>query len=389
MYYNLEETKIRTEKVKQILKKTGVDAAFVYFDELNVANGWYLTGWCPQFEKGAVLVPLEGEPILLGGPESQPFALMESALKKSYSFPVFMVPEEEYPNATIINFGQLNEELENGGTVVKRLGMVGTTTIPHAVYTLLKEGFKDIEFVDITEEYEELRIVKSAWELECMKQSTLMCDNAYDAMRAKIAPGVYEYEVAAAGEYVCRNMGANSFAYGTMVGSGIRSNACVPTASNKIMKEGELVLFGIAPRVNGYAATFGDTLPVAGTFTQIQRDGMMWLRDVLQLTKSMLKPGVSGREIDEKGRKYFEKHGLMKYLICPFAHTIGLMEAEAPFFGPNSKDVLKPGMAVMVDVSFFGHPQLNGARIETGYIITENGHVPFSEKMDKYFMENL
>ena len=116
---------------------------------------------------------------------------------------------------------------------------------------------------------------------------------------------------------------------------------------------------------------------------------MMWLRDVLQLTKSMLRPGVSGKEIDEKGRAYFEEKGIMKYLVCPFAHTIGLMEAEAPFFGPNSEDILKPGMAVMVDVSFFGHPQLYGARIETGYIITENGCVPFSKKMDDYFSKDL
>jgi Xaa-Pro aminopeptidase len=74
---------------------------------------------------------------------------------------------------------------------------------------------------------------------------------------------------------------------------------------------------------------------------------------------------------------------LLKYLVCPFAHTIGLHEAEAPFFGPNSQDALKPGMATCIDVSFFGHPAWNGARIETGYEITENGPVPFSPKMDK------
>jgi hypothetical protein len=40
-------------------------------------------------------------------------------------------------------------------------------------------------------------------------------------------------------------------------------------------------------------------------------------------------------------------------------------------------------MTVCVDVSFFGHPEFHGSRIETGYLITENGAVPFSEKMDK------
>lgn len=46
-------------------------------------------------------------------------------------------------------------------------------------------------------------------------------------------------------------------------------------------------------------------------------------------------------------------------------------------------------MTVMVDVSFFGHPKFNGARIETGYIITDTGCKPMSPKMDAYFAQSL
>lgn len=40
-------------------------------------------------------------------------------------------------------------------------------------------------------------------------------------------------------------------------------------------------------------------------------------------------------------------------------------------------------MAVRVDVSFFGHPEYNGPRIETGYEIMKNGVVPLSSRMDR------
>ncbi|NLD59566.1 MAG: aminopeptidase P family protein [Clostridiales bacterium] len=388
-YYNLEESKLRIEKLRGILAKRGLDAALVYYDELNIANGWYLTGWCPQFEKGAVLVPISGEPILLGGPESEPFAQMSSAITKTRCFPVFMVPDEEYPNATIMNFGQLNEELRAGGTELKRIGFVGTTTIPHQVYLDFQKGFEGIELVDITDEYEVLRAYKSPWEIEQIRAATGLCDLAFDKMVEKIRPGAYEYEVAAAGEYVCRLNGANSFAYSCIVGSGERAKAVVPTATNKVMNAGELVMIGIAPRINGYAGTFGDTLPVSGTFTQRQKDLLNHMRETLRLTKAMLKPGMTGREIDVPGRRYYEKHDLAKYIVCPFAHSIGLMEAEAPFFGPNGDFALVPGMAVMVDISFFNHPELHGGRIETGYVITETGCEPFSKKMDAYFMKDL
>lgn len=388
-YYNMAETEARLAKVREILRGKKLDAALIYFDELNIANGWYLTGWCGQFEKGAVLVPVEGEPILLGGPESEPFAKMNSAITKVRCFPVFMVPDEEYPNATIINFKQLDEELKSEGTVLKRIGFVGTSTIPHQVYCDFMAGFEGVEMVDITDEYETLRAYKSIWEGEQIQQATALCDVARDKMMAAIKPGAYEFEVAAAGEAYCRANGATSFAYSTIVGSGERAKAVVPTATNKQMQDGELVMIGIAPRYNGYAGTFGDTIPVNGVYTQKQKDLLNHMRETFRLTRDMLKPGMSGIEIDVPGRLYYEKHGLKDYLVCPFAHSIGLMEAEAPFFGPNGNFVLVPGMAVMVDVSFFGHPDLHGGRIETGFIITEDGNRPLSPKMCDYFMNDL
>ncbi|MBQ4612994.1 MAG: aminopeptidase P family protein [Clostridia bacterium] len=388
-YYNRSETEKRLAGVREILADKGLDAALVYFDELNVANGWYLTGWCGQFEKGAVLVPIHGEPILLGGPESEPFAQMDAAITKVRCFPVFMVPDEEYPNATIIDFKQLNDELRGEGTVLNRIGIVGTTTIPHQVYLDVAEGFAGAELVDITDEYENMRAYKSDWEVEQATKSVLLCDQAYDAMMAAIKPGAYEYEVAAAGEAVCRANGAHSFAYSTIVGSGARAKAVVPTATNKVMQDGELVMIGIAPRINGYAGTFGDTIPVNGEFTQRQKDLLNHMRETFRLTHAMLKPGMTGREIDEPGRLYYEKHGLSPYIVCPFAHSMGLMEAEAPFFGPNGDFELAPGVIVNVDVSFFGHPELYGGRIETGFVITETGSKPLSPKLFEYFMKDL
>ncbi len=388
-YYNMKETEQRLAGVRKILADKGLDAALVYFDELNVANGWYLTGWCGQFEKGAVLVPIHGEPILLGGPESEPFAKMDSAVTKVRCFPVFMVPDEEYPNATIIDFKQLNEELRSEGTVLNKIGIVGTTTIPHQVYLDVAEGFAGSELVDITEEYEDMRAYKSAWEIEQITESVQLCDRAYEEMIAAIKPGAYEYEVAAAGEAICRANGAHSFAYSTIVGSGARAKAVVPTATNKKMEDGELVMIGIAPRINGYAGTFGDTIPVNGEYTPRQKELLNHMREAFRLTHAMLKPGMTGREIDEPGRLYYEKHGLSQYIVCPFAHSMGLMEAEAPFFGPNGDFKLAPGMIVNIDVSFFGHPELHGGRIETGFVITEDGCEPLSPKLFDYFMKDL
>jgi Xaa-Pro aminopeptidase len=202
-------------------------------------------------------------------------------------------------------------------------------------------------------------------------------------MKEGVASGVSEIEVAAAGEHAARSRGASGFGFSAIVGSGPRSNAVVPTASSKKLFDGETVMIGLAPKIQGYAGVVGDVLPVSGKYTASQEEMVKHLREAFNLTKAMLIPGKIGSEIYAPARAYFEKVGLSKYLVCPFAHTIGLHEAESPFFGPNSDDVLKPGMTVCVDVSFFGHPEWHGTRIETGYEITENGALPLSAKMDK------
>lgn len=387
-YLAKSESEKRIAAVKRLLQAKNLDIALVYYDEFNIGNGWYLTGWCPQFESGAVLIPRTGQPRLLGGPESEPFAKLDSTITETRNFPVFMVPDEEYPNATIIDFPKLFAELNAELGSVKRVGLVGAGRMPADCHKQITSGFTGAELVDITGDYVALRFDKSDWERSQIRAAFGLADFAYDAMKAVIKLGASEIQVAAAGEYAVRSRGASGFGFSAIVGSGVRSNAVVPTASSKKLQAGELVMIGIAPKVSGYAGVVGDSIPVNGKYTERQLVCMRHLKEAFRLTKAQLLPGKVGKEIDAPARAYFAKHELSKYLVCPFAHTIGLHEAESPFFGPHSHDVLKPGMAVCIDVSFFGHPEWNGVRIETGYEITAKGPVPFSAKMDKLLTED-
>ena len=66
--------------------------------------------------------------MILGGPESEPFAKLDSAIKDTRNFPVFMVPDEEYPNAEIIDFPKLFAELNASLGQLRRVGLVARRT---------------------------------------------------------------------------------------------------------------------------------------------------------------------------------------------------------------------------------------------------------------------
>ncbi len=61
---------------------------------------------------------------------------MESKIKTTESSLVFMVPEEEYPWAEILSFAQISKKYF-GGRQIKRVGIVGTQTLPLQIYNQL------------------------------------------------------------------------------------------------------------------------------------------------------------------------------------------------------------------------------------------------------------
>ena len=100
--------------------------------------------------------------------------------------------------------------------------------MPAECYQQIVDGFADVELVDITGEYVQLRYIKSQWERDQIRAAFALADECYEAMKAVIAPGVSEIEVAAAGEYTARKAGACGFGFSAIVGSGSRANASCP-----------------------------------------------------------------------------------------------------------------------------------------------------------------
>ncbi|MBC7333091.1 MAG: aminopeptidase P family protein [Actinobacteria bacterium] len=378
-----KEFERRKQSVVDILGRNNLRAALIYYDEVNIGNGWYLSGWCPQFESGSILITDTGYAAILGGPESEPFAKMDSTIKETKNIPVFMVPDEEYPYAEITNFKEVFSEAF-GNQKLDKIGIVGMGSIPYGVYRRLVDELGDVELIDITEQYEELRIIKSDYEIGLIRRSFEICDEAFKDLLANLKEGVTEVYLAGIAEGKMRMLGANWFGFKSIVAAGERSNGVVPTATERRLKNKEMVLLGISPRYQGYAAAAGYTTVVGGKFEKEQKDYLKMIAEAYVMTREMLKPGMIGEDNYKKVKKFFEdKGGYGKYIVCPFVHTIGLHEAEAPFFGPNSEDVLKPNMTVCIDVSLWGHPTFHGVRVETGFLITERGYEPFSPYMDK------
>jgi Xaa-Pro aminopeptidase len=387
MEISAREFESRVAKTQALLRQHRLDAAIVYYDELRSANGYYLSNWLPQFESGAVLVPPEGEPAILGGPESEPFAKQDAAIRKTYNVPVFMVPEEEYPYARILSIREVLDEALQGAKV-RRLGVVGLGVMPYQLHADLCQQLSDVELVDITEPYEQFRVIKSEAEIALLRESFRIAAAALPGMSGRIVAGTTEQQVANAGEAAARDLGCTGFGYRTIVASGPRSGGVVPTPTGRPLADGELVMYSISPRYRGYASSVGDTVVVGGADTADQKRLLSDMAQGFAITREQLVLGRTGKQMDAPIRQFFLDRGYAPYMLVPYIHTCGLYEAEGPFFGPRSTAVLQPGMTICVDISLFGMPGLHGARYETGYVITDHGPEPFAPDIDELILSH-
>lgn len=362
----------RLEKVRQLMRAHRVDALFVYHDELRPSNGMYLSNYWPIIEAGGVLLALEGEPILVGGPEAEAYAREVSVIQTLRAVDALIVPEEEYPGATIYPLADVFREVM-GGRSLHRLGVVGLDILPYGLALAFQQAIPGVEMVDLSRDYEVMRAIKSEAEIAMLAHSFSIGAEGIKAAIPFIRPGAIEYELVGAAEGRMRSLGIDGFNFRGLVASGPRTNGVVPPASKKQLQAGELVMVGFSPKHRGYSAGACCTFAVNHPPTKEQHQFLTDLADALEKTRDAIKPGMRGREIDRVPRQFLNEKGYGPYLTMGFVHTVGLNEFERPFFGPNSDEILEPNLTVCIDVSMFNHPVFYGSRVETGYVVREKG----------------
>jgi len=118
---------------------------------------------------------------------------------------------------------------------------------------------------------DEMRLHKSTDELELMRKAGQISAAGHaEAMRIT-HPGMHEYQVAAAMEYVWRMHGSRRDGYPAIVAGG--PNACILhyRENSDRLNDGDLLLIDAAAEYGYFSADITRTFPINGTFTPEQR----------------------------------------------------------------------------------------------------------------------
>jgi len=249
----------------------------------------------------------------------------------------------------------------------------------------LRSGVEGLDIHDLTPVLRELRMVKSAQELEVMRfAGKLTALAANEAMRST-KPGVMEYELGAIADYVYRVNGARGGGYPAIIGGGENAWFGHYWRNNDALRDGDTVLLDYAPDYEQYTSDIGRMWPVNGTYTAEQRQLYGFIVEYHKTLLSLIGPGALAADIMDQAaetmrpvidntawsKPHYEAaaRGALAFR-GHLSHTVGLDVHDAGNYWPEP---LRPGTVFSVDPMIWIPEERLYVRVEDTVAITDDG----------------
>ena len=347
-------------------------------NEADFANVRYLSEYWPIFETAGVVVPAEGEPALIIGPESQTYAEDRSRIRKIYKVVAYRESAEpEYPGVRVDTFASIFAEML-GGRPPERSAWRVTRSSRSPCTRRSGRPRPGADIIKSDDVITEERIIKSPLEMAMLKEAFRISEIALDKALAEIRPGMTELELVGIIQQEMYANGAEYEGHPTYVLAGKHSNHAIGRPGYQKLEKGKLIQLNIGARYGGYSSSIGCPVCLGKMDSEMRRVVQAGL-DLHFKTREWMKAGVVAKEIVHKFFEYAEKLGVKQYALYGPCHGLGMMEVEQPWMELHSNYCLRENMTFQVD-TFLYTPEF-GLRWETGVAVKKDGVEPFSDKI--------
>ena len=273
------------------------------------------------------------------------------------------------------------QELPNKG----RVG-IEMDNLPLDRFAKLQAAMPNVEFVDISAACMRMRMVKSAEEIEFIKNGANVCDIGGFALRDAVKEGVPEHEVALAStqamirEIARRYPDSELMDTWTWFQSGINTDGAHNPVTTRKVQKGDILSLNCFSMISGYYTALERTM-----FLDHVDDASLRLWEVNvkvhEAGLALVKPGVRCCDIAHELNKIYEEHDLLQYRTFGYGHSFGVL---SHYYGREAglelrediDTVLEPGMVISIEPMIMlpeGMPGAGGYREHDILVVGEEG----------------
>ena len=258
--------------------------------------------------------------------------------------------------------------------------------LPLDRFAKLQAAMPNVEFVDISAACMRMRMVKSAEEIEFIKNGANVCDIGGFALRDAVKEGVPEHEVALAStqamirEIARRYPDSELMDTWTWFQSGINTDGAHNPVTTRKVQKGDILSLNCFSMISGYYTALERTM-----FLDHVDDASLRLWEVNvkvhEAGLALVKPGVRCCDIAHELNKIYEEHDLLQYRTFGYGHSFGVL---SHYYGREAglelrediDTVLEPGMVISIEPMIMlpeGMPGAGGYREHDILVVGEEG----------------
>lgn len=251
---------------------------------------------------------------------------------------------------------------------------------PHIFAKDIREKYPQIITKNIYNEISELRQIKSQEEIEEMKIAIRITTEGVESLMRNAKPDITEGALEAYFDFHLKQQEVKDLAFNTIAAAGKNATILHYNDNNTKIKKNDLILFDLGAQFNYYNADISRTFPVSGKFTKRQKEVYEAVLRVNEAVISMIKPGVSFIDLNEKANELIgeecvnlclieDKKDFRKYYWHSIGHSLGLDTHDVG----KRAFIFKEGMVFTVEPGIYIEEEGIGVRIEDDVLVTKEG----------------
>jgi Xaa-Pro aminopeptidase len=377
----------RLHKV-QVEMRTRDVGALVLTDPINIR---YVTGvsvmplWSATNLAHYVLVPAEGSPIIFEYARAK-FRAEEffSDVRNAHCWQARFA--ERMASERSAEWGaEIKDTLTGWGVADARLGV---DSLDYRGFSALQR--LGIRLTDADDPVEAAREIKTADEIELLKQSAAVCEAAMFDLEEAIRPGVSEHELLGVFYHKMLSLGGEH-CFSRLLSTGHKTNPWFHEAGSKLVRPGDLVAFDtdmMGPE--GYVCDISRTFLCGDRPTSSQKEAYKIAYEFNQELAGLLRPGLGYAELADNLPEYPDAYREQRYSFV--LHGVGT-DDEPPFFpypddpgAVNLDGEFRENMVVSVEFYAGKVGEQDGVKLEDEVLITADGPVmlslyPYEDKL--------
>jgi Xaa-Pro aminopeptidase len=361
----------RIAKVQDELKRESLDVLVSYSSECESGASRYLTGFWPFFDFASVIVPAEGDAILVtGGPESLEFAQAFGTVSECAVNPLLV--ETSAPDWVPETSGESFKTILQRacGKVPQRMGIANWNTMPHIIWEDLRNAAPQAEFVDVDDVLIKVQAIKSEVEIPYIIEAYRITEEGLRAALEFAEPGRREWELEAEARALMTRLGAEGMSYPAWVCSGPNSVQSLCRSTNRAIAKNELIQLTINAKYMGYCGnmcrsfSFGDPPEPARQLQEVALEAVHY-------ALGAIRPGVAACDVFKGYYDILAKYGFENFTLYGPAHGTGTTEVEGLWLAEQADFIIQPNMLFNIDIWLCNGSY--GLRYEDGVLVTETG----------------